>query len=397
VVPAADVGTSVTVSSAVVGAVVAILGVVGFQNRRVKLSAIRAAFNDAVTSLSSDNRDQQLAGAVLLRRFFDPSSEFGIRDILGRRRRPYSQEAVGVMTAVLRGLEKGDLQKVLADGLAYAPTLESADLQYTNLQGAYLSPQRRGATLDRADFYRANLGGGSLKGASAVKAQFYQARLRDTVFAGADLRFSNFFEADLTGAVFSDAKLEGADFRGARNVPRELATLIGDDGMYMSQAPAPKPSKDSAIRPSVFFSVPSERTPSQQNVCEQFLRVLIDVGFEPQYLPRSDYPLSDAMSEIYRRIKGCAGVVVLGFRPVSPAGVEGSVTATPWVHVEAGIAYGCSLPLLLVRESGVCSGAFEDAVRGQRTHIVDLRATGDDATLAEAMRPWAYDVKRFIG
>lgn len=392
---ATSVGTSVTIAAAIVGAIVSVLGALGYQNRRAKLSAIRTAFNDAITALASDNRDQQLAGAVLLRRFYYPKSEFAIRDFRGRRRCPYALEAFGVMTAVLRGLPKGDLQKLLADGLAHAPTLAHADLQSTNLQGAYLSPHQRMATLDHADFYRANVGGGSLKEAIAANAVFYQARLRDTVFTRADLRGANFFEADLTGAVFTGARLGGADFRGARNVPPELQPFLRNS-RYASEEPAPEPLTRSAVRQCVFLSAPSERTALQESVYEQFVRLLADVGLETESLPKSDYPTSDAMSEIYRRLRGCVGAVVFGFRRPLPADVEGSTSTTPWVHVEAGIAYGCNIPLLLVRESGNGCGAFEDAVRGQRTHFLDLDVTKQDAELADAIDPWVCDIKRLL-
>jgi hypothetical protein len=185
----ADVGSVVSIGSAVIGGLVAVLGVLGYQNRRTRLSAIRTAFNDVVGALSSDDVRRQLAAAVLLRRFFDPGSELGGRDLSGRRRAPYSGEALSVMAAVLRGLPSGDLQKLLADGLAYAPTLAGADLQRTNLQGAYLSSRTEG-TLERADFYRADLSGGSLKSArptpSSIKpgcggpssvTQIYEARI----------------------------------------------------------------------------------------------------------------------------------------------------------------------------------------------------------------------------
>jgi len=171
-VVAADVGASVSITSGVVAALVAILGVMGYQNRRARLSAVRNAFNDVVAGLASDDTRRQLAAAVLLRRFFDPSSELGVRDLLGRRRSPYSGEALSVIAAVLRGLPSGDLQKLLADGLAYAPTLERADLQRTNLRGAYLSPRRRQGTLEGADFYRADVSGGSMKKARAADAVF---------------------------------------------------------------------------------------------------------------------------------------------------------------------------------------------------------------------------------
>ena len=82
---AADVGASVSIGSAVVGALVAIFGVMGYQSRRARLSAIRSVFNDVVSALASAERERQLAGAVLLRRFFERSSELAVRNLLGRR------------------------------------------------------------------------------------------------------------------------------------------------------------------------------------------------------------------------------------------------------------------------------------------------------------------------
>jgi hypothetical protein len=101
---AADLGSAVSIGSAAVGALVAILGVMGYQNRRARLSAIRTAFNDVVGALASEDARQQLAAAVLLRRFFDPKSELGARDLLGRRRTPYSEEALNVIAAVPSGV-----------------------------------------------------------------------------------------------------------------------------------------------------------------------------------------------------------------------------------------------------------------------------------------------------
>ena len=385
---AADVGVSVSITSAVVAAVVAILGVTGYQNRRARLSAVRNAFNDVVAGLGSDDTRQQLAAAVLLRRFFDRSSELGIRDLVGRRRSPYSDEALSVMAAVLRGLPSGDLQKLLADGLAYAPTLERADLQRTNLQGAYLSPRQRKGTLEGADFYRADLSGGSLKKARAANAVFYQARLRDTVFRDADLRGANFFDADLTGANFAGAQLQGASFALARGVPVELESFLVSDRRCESAAPAPAPAHDRAIQRAVFLSLPSCRTAAQEAVCDRITTLLRREGYQTEILPRVEYPPSDAFSEIYRRMSGCVGVITFGMRRSQDADGESSPGATPWTHVEAGMAYACNLPLLIVREASVNSGAFDDSVVGHRTFILNVKDQWDDEAIARAMRPW---------
>ena len=130
---------------------------------------------------------------------------------------------------------------------------------------------------------------------------------------------------------------------------------------------------------------------------DRLVRVVSDFGLEAQTLPKSEYSSADAMSEIYRRMRGCAAAVVFGFLSPVDTGIKGSENTTPWVHLEAGMAFGCNLPLLLIREAGVNSGAFDDAVRGQRTHIIDLSAMRHVNDLTVAMEPWVYDVKRMLG
>jgi hypothetical protein len=394
VITHAAIGSMVSIATAVIGALVAILGALGYQNRRARMSAIRTVFSEVVTSLASNEARQQLAAAVLLRRFFDATSELGVRDWRGRTRLPYAEEALSVMAAVLRGLPAGDLQKLLADGLAYAPTLEGADLQRTNLQGAYLSGRWSDGTLERADFYRADLSGGSLKGARATNAVFYQARLRGTVFRDADLRGANFFEADLTGATFRDALLAGASFASARGVPAELEPCLDPTRRYTSAAAAPGPPANVARPMAVFISLPSSRSPAQSAAHARLEALLRHEGLAIERLPPIDYPPSDALSEIYRRISGCAGAVVFGMC-LHPASADAaSPGVTPWSHVEAGIAYGCNVPLLIVREPGVNAGVFADVVAGYHTYMLDLSDRWDDAAVLATIRPWLSDLAR---
>ena len=390
----AAIGSVVSIAAAVIGALVAILGALGYQNRRARMSSIRTVFSEVVTSLASNETRQQLAAAVLLRRFFDSTSELGVRDLRGRTRLPYAEEALSVMAAVLRGLPAGDLQKLLADGLAYAPTLEGADLQRTNLQGAYLSGRWSDGTLERADFYRADLSGGSLKGARARNAVFYQARARGTVFRDADLRGANFFEADLTGATFRDALLGGASFASARGVPPELEPCLDPTRRYTSAAPAPGPPPKVARPMAVFISLPSSRRPAQSAAYARLEALLRHEGLAIERLPPIDYPPSDALSEIYRRISGCAGAVVFGMCLDPAAADAASPGVTPWSHVEAGIAYGCNVPLLIVREPGVNAGVFADAVAGYHTYMLDLSDRWDDAAVLATIRPWLSDLAR---
>jgi hypothetical protein len=217
--------TWIAVIGALLTAALGILKYFNYRSRRDRITLVGEAFSEVVDALSSQDELKRLAGAILLRRFFDRRSE------LGSPRTPYEKEALGVIAALLRKLEAGEFQKLLADSLAYAPSLHGADLQQCRLSGAYLG-KRPGREIDlsAADLYGADLTGASLKGAKAQKTVFYKASLKGTVFEHADLRNADFRDADLAGAKFDGAQLAGARFEGATNVPEEISELIGADG-----------------------------------------------------------------------------------------------------------------------------------------------------------------------
>jgi uncharacterized protein YjbI with pentapeptide repeats len=210
-----DLGALGTGLAAVVGALIAIFRYLNLTTHRDKLVAARKSFDTVTTSLASENEVDRLAGAILLRRFFDPKSEVSTKDT------PYATEAVNVIAAILRGQPTGNFQKLLADGLAFAPSLTGADLQRTNLNNAYLGARDLGAgdkrkvDLRKADFFRADLTEASLKESDAQEAVFYQARLTNAVLREAKLRKANFVQADLYGANLNSANLAHADFRRA--------------------------------------------------------------------------------------------------------------------------------------------------------------------------------------
>lgn len=256
-----------TALQAWIGAIAALLaGALGivkyfsYRTRRDRISLVGQAFNSTVEGLSSDAEAKKLAAAILLRRFFDKGTEQGAAGT------PYEQEAVAVIAALLRNTPTGELQKLLADGLAYASTLQGADLQECNLSRAYLGKRpravvehaglrllgagRRGYAgaygqgngqnsgpgtavpidLTAADLFHADLTGASLRGAVARSAVFYTAVARQAVFEGAHLEGADFREAELEGARFAGAWIEQARFEGAHHVPPNVARLLDPKG-----------------------------------------------------------------------------------------------------------------------------------------------------------------------
>jgi hypothetical protein len=155
------------------------------------MAEVGKSFSTVIEALASKEEVKQLSAAILLRRFFDPKTEYGIAGT------PYATEAVNVIASMLRSETLSQkMQKLLADGLAYAPDLRHADLQKANLTDAYLG---KGVDCSGADFFCADLTRASLQRLTGVKTVFYGATLHKTVLAGADLRGANFKGADLQG------------------------------------------------------------------------------------------------------------------------------------------------------------------------------------------------------
>jgi hypothetical protein len=230
-----DVQIWVGIIGSLVAVAVSVLGVLDFQRRRDRSAAVGSAFKDVVESLASDNPTRRMAGAILMRRFFDVRSE------QGAARTPYARESVAVITGLLRKAETGPIQKVLADGLRYAPSLAHADLQGCNLAGAYLGRKkgdRRVVDLTEADLFEADLTGASLKEVNARGAVFYGAIAVKTVFTNADLTGADFRSARLEGAKFEGAHLDRAQFGNASDIPLDVEERLDSRGRVATQPSA---------------------------------------------------------------------------------------------------------------------------------------------------------------
>jgi len=394
-------------AAALITAFVAVVGsaatVTKYLSRRDKQIAAQQAFRAVVDSLSSTIEHQRLGAAILLRRFFDPRTE------LGQGGTPYAREAVDVIAALLRETDTGNFQKLLADGLLYASSLESVDLQRTNLQNAYLGAKSNSPSpnLKRADFYRADLSGASLKGANAEDAEFYQARLHNTIFKNANLTGASFFEADLLGADFSGAKLHNASFSSARNIPRALAELIAENGVYRGPETFPRVAHSMpAQRPKVFISKPATLHISQQEMVGEVIGILAEGNIDVATVERGDYPSVGAVSEVRRVLSGCSGALIMGFRQLEVTKgmwrsgtaeaktVENVALPTTWNHIEAGMAAMAGLPMLFFLEDGVVGGLFELGDVAHRVTTLDL-SRRNPAEIRRSVESWGHAVREY--
>ena len=145
------------------------------QNKRDVRASVGTAFTSTVDALASGNPTTRMAGAVLLRRFFNEHTEQGTKGT------PYVTEAIALIAGMLREEDvQPRIQKVLADGLRYAVDLRRADLQNCNLQNAYLGMKtgdKKVVDLSEADLYDAKCHGASFRNVRLHRTVFNTAKL----------------------------------------------------------------------------------------------------------------------------------------------------------------------------------------------------------------------------
>ncbi|HWN09310.1 MAG TPA: pentapeptide repeat-containing protein [Pyrinomonadaceae bacterium] len=413
-----DVPTAITTIAAVLTGVLGVFKYFQYKTRRDKIMAVRQSFEGVVKSLASKDDVERSAGAILLRRFFDHRSEVGIAG------KPYWKAAVDVSAAILRNQERGNFQKLLADGLAYAPSLERTDLQRTNLQFAYLGARdiprpgwyrrlrRRDSAfetiitdLSYADFYRADLSHASLRRARVEGAVFYQARMHHTVLRDANLQGANFYEADLRGANFKGAHLKNANFFGAKNLPEGLKAKLDEDSLYKDDEPfKPEGHQASTGKLRIFVSKPGILNGQQQHYLSMLKIKLEREGMIARAIERSDYPNFGTIGEIQRAMDECVGAVVLAFKQLEVRDgswrsgtpeekqIKGRSFSSPWNQIEAGMAAMLNIPILVLCQRGIDDDIFDPFANVDAIHRAFIDEDWEAGAFSEQFQAWCAEV-----
>lgn len=339
-----------------------ILEYTGLKSNKRKREEANEDFNKVVENLSSSNPAAQLSAAVLLRRYL--SLKIGKTKYL-------HQETVNVISSILRTLPTGVYQKTLADGLAYGVDLSDADLQRTNLQNVYLGSKSFQVILNRTDFFMSNLTYGLIDNVDARNVILYNALLFGTIIKNSDFSNANFVGADLTNAKFTNVKLSGANFAKAVNIPKEIQEKLVD-GIYSDEATVT--TKNAATEKTIFFSMPGYMSKTDEMTVLAYRQYLIQLGFDVVYYNRDTYPRFGQLSQIKAAIEKCAAMIAFGtkqtfikqgtYRPGmnGEREIKDEWLSTPWNEVEVGMATMIGLPILLVKDSDIEDGIFDEVL-----------------------------------
>jgi hypothetical protein len=237
------------------------------------------------------------------------------------------------------------------------------------------------------------------------------AQLVGTVLRDADLQGCNFDSSNLRGARFKGANLIRATFRKASNIPPEVLAGIDQQGVFTggklleesgqagngNQAETEKRSK------RVFVSRPSLLNRQGLIIVAQITQGLRDAGVEAMTFPPDEYGIGAPLDEVKQRIGSCDGTIVLGVPHMEASKVvwhvgtakeragEHTVLATPWNHIEAGIASALDKPILIIRDE-VAEGIFEIGDQPHAVTIIDIGDAEMMMGLSAAVASWAADI-----
>lgn len=367
---------SVSDLSQAVVSLVAILGSVLIFYRgyitRGNQKEITSAFKETIQGLSSNSVEVRMSSAILLRRFFDKNSEYGVGGTC------FAKTTINVISAVLKTLPTNDFQKVLADTLRFSPDgdLKSADFQGANLSKAFLA----NIDMKGADFFQANLSGTSLRDANLDETIFYESILIGTKLNGAKLRGANFTsamlekvdfkKADLSKARFENAFLKNVDFTGANltDVCFNNAYGYGNKGCpdIINQFKS-TPNLNS----NIFISKPGVLDVRQNHFVQNVIELIDSFGLSALEYNRSDYSNTNALSKIAKKIHSCSAFIAFGFKSIhindgvfrystkDERIIKQEFLSTPWNQVEIGIAIAMKKPILLLVDNNINDGAFD--------------------------------------
>ena len=155
------------------------------------------------------------------------------------------------------------------------------------------------------------------------------------------------------------------------------------------------------MTPQVFVSRPAALSRGQAASCQNWLRALMALGFEPITLDRAEYdPVP--WPQLRQTIGTANGALILGFRQLKVTeGEWRSQTdeavppaqwwTTPWNEIEAGMAIMASIPVLVAAEEGVGEGSFSSNVWGDDVYGVRLNA--DLEPTPASVAAWAERVQ----
>lgn len=379
-----DMSGSIQVTLALITAIAGVI--VYFFQRRQNLNN---RFNRCANTLHENNEEAQITAAILLRSFLT--------------KRYYRRDSINLISALLRVIPYGNLQKTLGDGLSFIKNADGKDFQDGKLHKLSvrskwsvqqeISERERPCRLQsfrRVDFFRADITESSFYHVRFDKSVFYDALLCETAFHYCSFTGANFRNADLYRVTFDQCLLKDVDFSHSlhietarvKTVPtdnsspkhQELIYYLNKDGIFdeYHEKVVFRPKKNKS---QIFLSHLGLMDPQQSNLMRD-IKGWLETKYKVNCLDieRKNYRDSGQLRSIRNEMTQCKGVVIMAFAYLKVSSgsinhVKGDKTdpikdvffSSPWLQVETAIARSLNLPCLIFIQKGVQhTGLFDD-------------------------------------
>jgi hypothetical protein len=157
----------------------------------------------------------------------------------------------------------------------------------------------------------------------------------------------------------------------------------------------------------VFVSRPTKITEDQAVFCEALEERLHRADLESRTVGVNQFGNEAPLLTVRRLMENCHGAIVLGLAQlfvttgVSKPGTDDERRVrslrlpTPWNQLEAGIAFGLDLPLLIVHEISVAAdGIFDPQIGDRFIHKTDLSSAWlDSEEFSQPFEQWLTEVR----
>jgi len=165
--------------------------------------------------------------------------------------------------------------------------------------------------------------------------------------------------------------------------------------------------KERRFKRHVFVSMPSALTSRQKDLVDALYEELDRRRLYARTIGVTDFGTKSPLALVRRTMAKCHGALILGLiqgridtgtskpGPKKRRPLRSSTFPTPWNQLEAGIAYAMDLPLMIVKEVGICGGIFDPGAVGDHfVHSVDLGTsrTWRTAELKSSLDEWNAEV-----
>lgn len=132
------------------------------------------------------------------------------------------------------------------------------------------------------------------------------------------------------------------------------------------------------------MSKPNALTPEQATFYEEFRLLVEERSLTPRTLGETDFPNNAPVHAVRELLLQCQGVIVLGFRQVfiekgfgkfrtdKQTLMDGTYLPTAWNQIEAGMAFMCDVPMLIICEDSVSGGVFDVGNTDKFIHQANL-------------------------